>query len=111
LSGGEAQRILLAAAMAVDTAEVLLLDEPTSALDSETASLVESYCVERIRKNDTSLKAIIWITHSSEQSRRVGTRFIHLSAGGCVETDDPSFSLAPTPVEPRSKTPSICMST
>jgi len=113
LSGGEAQRILLAAGVALDTAEVLLLDEPTSALDSETASLVENYLVERVNRKDACLKAIIWITHSSEQGRRVGTRFIHLTGGGCIETDDPDFSPShiSTPREPRSNAPSIRIST
>ncbi|KAF8910940.1 P-loop containing nucleoside triphosphate hydrolase protein [Gymnopilus junonius] len=96
VSGGEAQRILLAAAMSFDTAEILLLDEPTSALDAETSQLVEKYLVERVQTRDTNLKALLWITHSPEQSRRVGTRFIHLSGGSCYETEDPSPSPYPT---------------
>ncbi|KAJ3514834.1 hypothetical protein NLJ89_g2140 [Agrocybe chaxingu] len=100
LSGGEGQRILLAAAVALNTAEVLLLDEPTSALDSETSALVEKTLVDKVRSGDTILKSLVWITHSPEQSRRVGTRFIYLSAGGCYESDDA------TPI-PSSHTPSI----
>ncbi|KDR81621.1 hypothetical protein GALMADRAFT_221489 [Galerina marginata CBS 339.88] len=96
LSGGEGQRMLLAAAVSLNTAEIFLLDEPTSALDSETSSLVENFLVDRVRTADTNLKAMIWITHSPEQSRRVGSRFIHLSAGGCYETEDPSPSPHPT---------------
>ncbi|KAF4614770.1 hypothetical protein D9613_003066 [Agrocybe pediades] len=99
LSGGEGQRILLAAAVSLDTAEVLLLDEPTSALDSETSLLVENYLVERTKAGDTSLKSLVWITHSPEQSRRVGTRFIYISGGKNYESDDPSPSPYPsTPV-------------
>ncbi|KAH9484264.1 Phosphate import ATP-binding protein PstB 1 [Psilocybe cubensis] len=99
LSGGEGQRILLAAAISLDTAEILLLDEPTSALDQETSLLVEQAIVERVYSTKTTLKAVIWISHSPEQSRRVGSRFIHLSAGGCYETDDPTPSPSPsTPV-------------
>ena len=73
--------------------------EPTSALDSETSAMVESYLIERVRSADTFLKALVWVTHSPEQSRRVGTRYVYLSAGGCYESDDPSPSpYPPTPV-------------
>jgi len=102
LSGGEGQRILLSAATSLNAAEILLLDEPTSALDSETSLMVENFLVELIRTRKTSLKALIWITHSPEQSRRVGNRFIYLFAGACHESDDgvPSPSAYPaTPIQ------------
>ena len=55
--------------------------------------------VNLLRTGKSSLKAIIWITHSAEQSRRVGNRFIYLSAGGCHEEDDAVFSPYPaTPI-------------
>jgi len=101
LSGGEGQRILIAAALAINTAEVLLLDEPTSALDAETSLLVEEYILDKIHSADTSLKAVVWITHSAEQSKRVGTRFIYLSAGSYYETEEyspPPSAYPPTPV-------------
>jgi len=41
------------------------------------------------RKPDSKLKAIIWITHSEEQSQRVGTRFITL-AGGKAREEQPT---------------------
>ncbi|KAI8968683.1 P-loop containing nucleoside triphosphate hydrolase protein [Trametes punicea] len=85
LSGGEAQRIVLAIAVGLDTAEVLLLDEPTSALDSETSTKVEKHLVAKVNSPDTKLKAIVWITHSPEQGERVGTRFIRITAGGIHE--------------------------
>jgi len=88
LSGGEGQRILLSTAASLNTAEILLLDEPTSALDSETSLMVENFLVDLVRTRKSSLKAIVWITHSPEQSRRVGNRFIYLIAGGCHESDD-----------------------
>ena len=59
--------------------------EPTSALDPESSLLVEKALKDELHASDSALKAIVWITHSAEQSRRVGTRFLHLSAAGCVE--------------------------
>lgn len=85
LSGGEAQRIALAAAMGLNTAEVLLLDEPTSALDQHSTTLVEEYILNDLKSQQSGLKAIVWITHSEEQARRVGNRFLRISPSGCEE--------------------------
>jgi len=103
LSGGESQRIALATAMGLNTAEVLLLDgknhcfiryhsalitftpEPTSALDHLSTKLVEEFILHELESSESALKAIVWITHSEEQARRVGTRFIRVSASGCEE--------------------------
>ncbi|KAF5315855.1 hypothetical protein D9611_004701 [Ephemerocybe angulata] len=91
LSGGEAQRLLLAVAVSLDTAEVLLLDEPTSALDSESSTLVEEFMVEHVNSEQSSLRALVWITHSAEQGRRVGNKFVYFSGGTCTE-DSPTTS-------------------
>ncbi|KAG2034910.1 P-loop containing nucleoside triphosphate hydrolase protein [Suillus americanus] len=85
LSGGEAQRIALAAAMGLNTAEVLLLDEPTSALDHQSTKLVEEFILNDLKSPQNGLKAVVWITHSEEQARRVGTRFLRISSSGCEE--------------------------
>ncbi|KAI0831515.1 P-loop containing nucleoside triphosphate hydrolase protein [Trametes gibbosa] len=85
LSGGEAQRIVLAIAVGLDTAEVLLLDEPTSALDSDSSAKIEKHLVAEVKSGETRLKAIVWITHSPEQGERVGTRFIRITSGGVRE--------------------------
>ncbi|WWC85900.1 uncharacterized protein L201_000770 [Kwoniella dendrophila CBS 6074] len=92
LSGGESQRIALAIAVAVGGAEVLLLDEPTSALDAESSEKVEKSIlsmlppargqtsnVNGIQRKGTGPNALIWITHSSEQADRVGTRSLDIS--------------------------------
>ncbi|KAJ7582688.1 P-loop containing nucleoside triphosphate hydrolase protein [Mycena floridula] len=86
LSGGECQRIALAIAVGLDTAEILLLDEPTSALDPSSSLLVEQYLLATLAASDTSLKAILWITHSVEQAGRVGTRFFQVDGNGGLET-------------------------
>ncbi|RPD66337.1 P-loop containing nucleoside triphosphate hydrolase protein [Lentinus tigrinus ALCF2SS1-7] len=85
LSGGEAQRIVLAIAVGIGSAEVLLLDEPTSALDSESSSKIEKHLSAEVKSPDSTLKSIVWITHSPEQGQRVGTRFIRVTSGGVRE--------------------------
>jgi len=81
LSGGEAQRLALAVAVGLEGTEILLLDEPTSALDAETTELVEKYLKKLIRSEYSSIKAIVWITHSEEQGKRCGSRWLDVEAG------------------------------
>ncbi|KAG6814536.1 hypothetical protein H0H92_000063 [Tricholoma furcatifolium] len=90
VSGGESQRIALSIALALGTAEVILLDEPTSALDAGSAAAVERFLLSEIQSPDAMLKAIVWITHSDEQAGRVGTRFVKLAGGGCHEEPTPA---------------------
>ncbi|KAH9945935.1 P-loop containing nucleoside triphosphate hydrolase protein [Epithele typhae] len=85
LSGGEAQRVVLAIAVGACSAEVLLLDEPTSALDGESTTAIEKHLVSAVRDPEAKLKAVIWVTHSPEQGQRVGTRFLRVTAGGVQE--------------------------
>ena len=63
LSGGEAQRIILAISFASDS-DVLLLDEPTSALDASTKLRVEE-TIRHLRQT------ILMVTHEEEQSIRL----------------------------------------
>ncbi|KIJ44084.1 hypothetical protein M422DRAFT_208328 [Sphaerobolus stellatus SS14] len=101
LSGGESQRIALAVAVGIPGAEVLLLDEPTSALDAETMALVESTLLDLFKDEHSTVKAMVWITHSEEQGRRVGRRYLYLEEGGCLETMEMGM-----PASRRSRTPS-----
>jgi len=85
LSGGESQRIAMAVSAALDGVEVLLLDEPTSALDADTSAQVEKHLIYLVHSDQSSLKALIWITHSSDQAHRVGTRFLAIHEGHIEE--------------------------
>ena len=75
LSGGEAQRILLAIAMSTEPT-VLLLDEPTSACDLHAKLAVEK-SLKAAAKNGC---AIILVTHDEEQMNRLGTVWMSLDA-------------------------------
>jgi putative ABC transport system ATP-binding protein len=82
LSGGEAQRVSLARALA-NNPEVLLLDEPTSALDESSKVEAERLIRDVIR--DTRLTCVI-VTHDTAQASRLADRALILQAGRAVRT-------------------------
>ncbi len=84
LSGGEAQRVALAARLALRP-KVLLLDEPTASLDEESA----------LRIRDASLAAreqwgatLVAVSHDMAWLRSLADDLIHLRGGRLV--DDPA---------------------
>jgi putative ABC transport system ATP-binding protein len=77
LSGGEAQRVSIARAVANEPA-VLLLDEPTSALDPRAKREIEALVLEVVRAR--GLTCVI-ITHDLAQAARIATRVLELEAG------------------------------
>jgi len=80
LSGGEAQRVSLARALA-NRPEVLLLDEPTSALDQDAKLEVESLIRQVVV--DSRLTCLV-VTHDAAQSARLANRLMILETGRVV---------------------------
>jgi putative ABC transport system ATP-binding protein len=87
LSGGEQQRIAIAAALAND-APVLLADEPTGELDTANARLIVEYLV---KVNKGLGKTIIMVTHDPSVAR-ASSRILRIE-DGLIKT-----SLAPSEV-------------
>jgi len=79
LSGGEAQRVCFARALA-NQPTVLLLDEPTSALDEAAKLEVEAV----IRKISGQGVTSVMVTHDFRQARRLATRAAQLESGKLV---------------------------
>ncbi len=81
LSGGEKQRIALAAALANDP-PLILADEPTGELDTENAAIVVQY----LRKVNKDLgKTVIMVTHDPNIAR-VADRILRIN-DGVVQAD------------------------
>ena len=76
LSGGEAQRMAIARALLTDP-KVLLADEPTAALDVSARRTVEDLG----REVAAGGIPILWVTHDTEQLRRVADRVLLLADG------------------------------
>ena len=62
--------------------EVLLLDEPTSALDVADTEAVETL-VARFRSDGG---AVVWVSHTEEQRKRVSVRTLTIAEGVLRET-------------------------
>ncbi len=80
LSGGEAQRVAFARALAYDP-EVLLLDEPTSDLDPRNTAVIEE-AVETARADGIGVAIA---THDMNQAERVADRVAVLLDGRLIE--------------------------
>ena len=76
LSGGEAQRVCFARALA-NQPTVLLLDEPTSSLD-DAAKLEVEAVIRRISEQGVTS---VLVTHDLRQARRLATRAAQIEAG------------------------------
>ena len=81
LSGGETARMALCRIL-MKRYELLILDEPTAAMDMESTLAAEGL----IRKSCTETGcAVLLITHSISQARRIADRVIVLHQGRLIE--------------------------
>ncbi len=82
LSGGESARMALARVL-MKPFDLLILDEPSAAMDMESTMLAEKAILDY--KKETGA-AVLLITHSIRQARRVGDGLFFLKNGMPVET-------------------------
>ncbi len=91
LSGGEAQRLALARALATEP-EVLFLDEPTASLDPASVLMIERI-VSGARVRGVR---IIFVTHDVGQARRMADEVVFLHRGQIAE-HSPASDFFPKP--------------
>jgi phosphate transport system ATP-binding protein len=88
LSGGQQQRLCIARALAMAPA-VLLMDEPCSALDPAATLAIDELILQL--KRDL---AIVLVTHSMGQARRVGDAVVFFHGGKVLEAGPPAVVLS-----------------
>jgi osmoprotectant transport system ATP-binding protein len=90
LSGGEAQRIGVARALAANP-PILLMDEPFGAVDPLTRERLQAQFV-RIQREVK--KTVILVTHDLDEAIRLADRIAIMSAGKLVQYDTPENILS-----------------
>jgi osmoprotectant transport system ATP-binding protein len=85
LSGGEAQRVGVARALAADP-PILLMDEPFGAIDPITRETLQ---IEFARIQKELKKTIVFVTHDIDEAIRLATSIVILKAGRLVQHDTP----------------------
>jgi putative ABC transport system ATP-binding protein len=93
LSGGEAQRMVLARCLATRP-EVLLMDEPTSALDGHAAQRLEQLA----RQLASEGLPLVWVTHDLRQMRRLADHLVVVIGGRWAWDGHPDAADAPAAV-------------
>lgn len=91
LSGGQAQRVGVARALAADP-DVLLMDEPFGAIDPITRDRLQN---EFLRLQQDLKKTIVFVTHDIDEAIKMGNRIAILREGSEVaQIDTPEVILA-----------------
>jgi iron complex transport system ATP-binding protein len=96
LSGGEAQRVHLAAALAQQP-KVLLLDEPTAALDLHHQLVIFALLRDLTRQEGL---AVVVVTHDLNLAARFCSNVLLLDDGRTVASGPPDEVIAPDRLEP-----------
>lgn len=94
LSGGEAQRVSLARALAL-TPRVLLLDEPLANLDALLRRRLTREFAEILRASGTT---VVWVTHDTDEALTAADRIAVMNRGRVV-TDGPAHEVATLPAD------------
>ncbi|TBW48847.1 ABC transporter ATP-binding protein [Marinobacter halodurans] len=85
LSGGQAQRVGVARALAADP-NILLMDEPFGALDAITR---ENLQLEMLRLQRQLKKTTVFVTHDIDEALRLATRIAVMDQGRIIQHDTP----------------------
>jgi tungstate transport system ATP-binding protein len=81
LSGGEAQRVVIARALVIEP-EILFLDEPTTSIDQKHIDVVERI-IKKIKKEIKT--TVIFTTHDLSQAYRLADEVISLLDGQIIK--------------------------
>ena len=86
LSGGEAQRVGVARALAAQP-RVLLMDEPFAAVDAIVRASLQDEIARVHRELGTT---IVFVTHDVDEALRLADRIVVMNAGHVVQTSPPA---------------------